>query len=81
MRDNAAPISSSKLGCHSLGASTTPSSELNSSAMGLYYADSLNFEDLAAACEQEGRWEFFCLIAPLRIEKGTGSPVNPIAVF
>jgi kynurenine formamidase len=49
--------------------------------MGLYYADSLNFEDLAAACEQERRWEFLCVIAPLRIEKGTGSPVNPIAVF
>jgi len=50
-------------------------------AMGLYYADSLCFEDLAAACEQEGRWEFLCIMAPLRIEKGTGSPVNPIAVF
>ena len=32
MRDNAAPISSSKLGCHSFGASTTPSIELNSPA-------------------------------------------------
>jgi len=32
MRDNTAPISSSKLGCHSLGASTTPSIELNSPA-------------------------------------------------
>jgi kynurenine formamidase len=51
------------------------------SSMGLYYADSLRFEELAAACEQEGRWEFLCVIAPLRIEKGTGSPVNPIAVF
>ena len=50
-------------------------------AMGLYYADSLSFEDLAVACEQERRWEFFCVIAPLRIEKGTGSPVNPIAIF
>src|SRR5262249_30671805 len=51
------------------------------SAMGMYYADSLNFEELAIACEEEGRWEYFCVIAPLRIEKGTGSPVNPIAVF
>jgi kynurenine formamidase len=50
-------------------------------AMGLYYADSLSFEDLATACEEERRWEFFCVIAPLRIEKGTGSPVNPIAIF
>jgi kynurenine formamidase len=49
-------------------------------AMGLY-ADSLSFEDLGVACEEERRWEFFCVIAPLRIEKGTGSPVNPIAIF
>jgi hypothetical protein len=32
MRDKTAPISSSKPGCHSLGASTTPSIELNSPA-------------------------------------------------
>lgn len=50
-------------------------------AMGLYFVDSLSFEELAEACEQEGRWEFLCMIAPLRLAAGTGSPVNPIAVF
>jgi kynurenine formamidase len=50
-------------------------------AMGLYFLDSLYFEDLAAACEQEGRWEFLCVTAPLRLAAGTGSPVNPVAVF
>ncbi len=50
-------------------------------AMGLYFLDSLFFEDLAAACEQERRWDFLCVIAPLRLAAGTGSPVNPIAVF
>lgn len=50
-------------------------------AMGLYFLDSLFFEDLAVACEEEGRWEFLCVIAPLRLAAGTGSPVNPIAVF
>lgn len=50
-------------------------------AMGLYFLDSLSFEDLAVACEEEGRWEFLCVIAPLRLAAGTGSPVNPIAVF
>src|SRR5215469_15944357 len=35
MRDSFAPISSSKAGCHSLGASTTPSIELNSPAVTL----------------------------------------------
>jgi kynurenine formamidase len=50
-------------------------------AMGLYFLDSLFLEDLAAVCEQEGRWDFLCIIAPLRLAAGTGSPVNPIAVF
>jgi kynurenine formamidase len=50
-------------------------------AMGLYFVDSLNFEDLAKACTAEGRSEFLCVIAPLRLLAGTGSPVNPIAIF
>jgi kynurenine formamidase len=50
-------------------------------AMGLYFLDSLYFEDLTVACEREGRWDFLCVIAPLRLAAGTGSPVNPIAVF
>ena len=50
-------------------------------AMGLHLLDYLWFEDLAAVCEQSGRWEFLCVIAPLRIPGGTGSPVNPIAIF
>lgn len=54
---------------------------LGVNAMGLHFMDSLQFEDLAAACEAEQRWEFFTVIAPLRLDKGTGSPVNPIAVF
>jgi kynurenine formamidase len=27
------------------------------------------------------RYEFLFMAAPLRIEKGTGSPINPLAVF
>ncbi|MFL5799656.1 MAG: cyclase family protein [Actinomycetota bacterium] len=50
-------------------------------AMGLYFCDSLYFEDLAAACEEEGRSEFMCVISPLRLARGTGSPVNPTAIF
>ena len=50
-------------------------------AMGLYFLDSLYLEDLAAACVQAGRSEFLCVIAPLRLAGGTGSPVNPIAVL
>ena len=28
-----------------------------------------------------GRWSFLCVIAPLRLPTGTGSPVNPIAIL
>jgi hypothetical protein len=30
---------------------------------------------------QAGRWEFLFAAAPLRIVRGTGSPLNPIAIF
>ena len=50
-------------------------------AMGLHLLDYLQFEELAAVCEHAGRWEFLCVVAPLRIPGGTGSPVNPIAIF
>ncbi len=35
----------------------------------------------AAECARLGRWEFQLVIVPLVIEGGTGSPVNPIALF
>ncbi|MBV9359694.1 MAG: cyclase family protein [Chloroflexi bacterium] len=54
---------------------------LGINAMGLHFMDSLNFEDLALACEAEQRWEFLCVIAPLRLGGGTGTAVNPIAIF
>ena len=50
-------------------------------AMGVHLLDYLQFEDLVAHCEKTERWEFLFVAAPLRIERGTGSPLNPIAVF
>jgi kynurenine formamidase len=50
-------------------------------AMGLHLLDYLQFEDLRQACGEAGRWSFLCVIAPLRLPGGTGSPVNPIAVL
>ncbi|MCX4514653.1 cyclase family protein [Streptomyces sp. NBC_01619] len=50
-------------------------------AMGMHLMDYLQFEELAPACEQEGRWSFLCVVAPLRLPEATGSPVNPIAVL
>jgi kynurenine formamidase len=58
-----------------------PIHTLGITAMGLHFLDSLQFEDLAAACESHQRWEFMTIVAPLRLDRGTGSPVNPIAVF
>ena len=46
-------------------------------AMGMLASDSLQFEDLAQACETEGRWEFMVVGLPLRLPGGTGSPWNP----
>jgi kynurenine formamidase len=50
-------------------------------AMGLHLLDYLQFEDLVRLCDEAGRWSFFCVIAPLRLDRGTGSPINPIAVL
>jgi len=50
-------------------------------ALGLHLLDYLQFEDLVPLCEAAGRWSFFCVIAPLRLPYGTGSPANPIAVL
>src|SRR6516225_3614878 len=50
-------------------------------ALGLHLMDYLEFNELAPLCEREGRWAFLCVIAPLRLPTGTGSPVNPIAIL
>jgi kynurenine formamidase len=50
-------------------------------AMGMYLLDYLQFGDLVPLCEAAGRWSFLCVIAPLRLPGGTGSPVNPIAIL
>lgn len=58
-----------------------PIHPLQIAAMGMACSDSLGLEDLATACEEEGRWEFLVVGAPLRIPRATGSPWNPIAIF
>jgi kynurenine formamidase len=61
--------------------SRSPNHALAIAAMGMHLMDNLELEDLATVCEQEGRWEFQCVIAPLRLRRATGSPINPIAIF
>jgi kynurenine formamidase len=60
---------------------TYPIHPLQVVAMGMLVSDSLQLEDLAAACQQEGRYEFLVVGLPLRIPRATGSPWNPIAIF
>ncbi len=50
-------------------------------ALGVHLLDYLQFGELVPACEEAGRWSFLCVIAPLRLHAGTGSPVNPIAIL
>jgi kynurenine formamidase len=50
-------------------------------ALGIPLLDCLNLEDLASACTREDRWDFLLTVAPLVLRHGTGTPVNPIAVF
>jgi kynurenine formamidase len=50
-------------------------------AMGVQLLDYLRFEGLVQLCEEENRWSFLCVIAPLRLPDATGSPVNPIAIL
>ena len=50
-------------------------------ALGVHLLDYLQFAGLVPACQEAGRWSFLCVIAPLRLHAGTGSPVNPIAIL
>ena len=54
---------------------------LTINALGMHLLDYLQFDDLVPVCEAAGRWSFLCVIAPLRLPGGTGSPVNPIAIL
>lgn len=50
-------------------------------AMGLVLLDIPALEPLVELCDTLDRSDFLLTMAPLRIKGGTGSPVNPIAVF
>lgn len=58
-----------------------PIHTLQIAAMGMACADSLQFEELVQVCEEEKRWEFMVVLAPLWLPRGTGSLLNPIAIF
>ena len=54
---------------------------LTVNALGLHLLDYLQFTELSQVCAEIGRWSFLCVIAPLRLPTGTGSPLNPLAIL
>lgn len=50
-------------------------------AMGTPIFDNCDLEALAQAAGERKRWTFLLTASPLRVPAGTGSPLNPIAVF
>lgn len=55
--------------------------QIAQASMGLVLLDNVDLEALATVCAEESRWEFLYIISPLRLPGGTGSAVNPLAVF
>jgi kynurenine formamidase len=49
--------------------------------LGLWLLDNAYLETLAQKCEERGAWDFLFNCLPLRFERATGSPVNPIAML
>ena len=49
--------------------------------LGIHMFDNCDLEALGEAAAERDRWEFLLMAAPLAIRGGTGSPLNPIAVF
>ena len=49
--------------------------------MGIPLLDNLQLEALSKMCLEQKRWVFQIILAPLNIPRGTGSPLNPVAVF
>ena len=49
--------------------------------LGMPILDNLDLDAVADAARERGRWEFLFVGAPLRVRGGTGSPLNPLAIF
>ena len=50
-------------------------------AYGVALLDNALLQPLAEACAQEKRYEMLLMVLPLVVQGGTGSPVNPVAMF
>jgi kynurenine formamidase len=59
----------------------TPLHEFALAALGMPLLDNMDLEPLAEEAARQKRSTFLFVCAPLRIPGGTGSPLNPLAVF
>ncbi|HEY6298411.1 MAG TPA: cyclase family protein [Candidatus Binatus sp.] len=50
-------------------------------AMGIHLIDNADLDAVSSTCAKLGRNEFMFSMAPLILERGTASPVNPLAIF
>ena len=50
-------------------------------ALGVDIFDNLDLEALSEAAARLNRWELLFIAAPIPVTNGTGSMVNPIAIF
>ncbi len=58
-----------------------PLHQIGIASMGLVLLDFCLVEQLARTCRELQRHEFLFVAAPLPVQGGTGSPVNPLAIF
>jgi len=50
-------------------------------ALGMAVLDACDLTELSKAAAERNRWEFMVTLAPIPMPHGTGSPVNPTAIF
>jgi kynurenine formamidase len=50
-------------------------------ALGVPIIDNCDLEPVSKFSAEQGRWEFLFVASPLAVPGGTGSPINPLAIF
>ncbi|HLJ17775.1 MAG TPA: cyclase family protein [Bryobacteraceae bacterium] len=58
-----------------------PYHRLALASLGVDLFDNLDYERAVEEARRLNRYEFLFSAAPLRVDKGTGSPLNPLAIF
>ncbi len=48
--------------------------------LGVTLTEIADLEELAEDCAEDGQYDFFYGAAPLKVAKGSGAPVNPLAI-